>query len=197
MEDKAARRTKSVDALKKCDNDPKVLLAVARLFLSEGKKPKVRWPCAPACFVPPVPLYATRVAFTAVVKVRIGLLATAGVTARPASLCWEFFPSIVFRLHSLKQKKRGCCCGLFCSRPKPRIVCILVACGHMQARSWFNRTVKLDPDYGDAWAAYYKFELQHGDEAKQKAVLKHAKQASKPLIATPLTFFKAASTIVV
>jgi len=85
MEDKPARRTKSVDALKKCENDPKVLLAVARLFLSEGKNKK--------------------------------------------------------------------------------------------ARSWFMRTVKLDPDYGDAWAAYYKFELQHGDEDRQAKLIKHCANA--------------------
>lgn len=80
MENKAARRTKSVDALKKCENDPLVLLAVARLFLSE-----------------------------------------------------------------MKYKK---------------------------ARSWFHRCVKIDPDFGDAWAAYYKFELQQGDEGKQEQVRK-------------------------
>ena len=33
-----------------------------------------------------------------------------------------------------------------------------------KARSWFIRTVKLDPDLGDAWAFYYKFELQFGTE---------------------------------
>lgn len=31
-----------------------------------------------------------------------------------------------------------------------------------KAREWFQRTVKVDPDYGDAWAYYYKFELVHG-----------------------------------
>ena len=33
-----------------------------------------------------------------------------------------------------------------------------------KAREWFNRTVKIDPDLGDAWANFYKFELLHGDE---------------------------------
>ena len=33
-----------------------------------------------------------------------------------------------------------------------------------KARSWFNRAVKLNPDYGDAWVYYYKFELQFGTE---------------------------------
>lgn len=74
-----------VDALKKCENDPLVLLAVARLFLSERKITK--------------------------------------------------------------------------------------------ARSWFNRTVKLDPDLGDAWAAYYKFELQYGTEKQQEDVVQHCAAA--------------------
>lgn len=46
-----------------------------------------------------------------------------------------------------------------------------------KARTWFNKAVKLDPDFGDAWAAYYRFELQHGDESKQEAVAKHCLQA--------------------
>jgi pre-mRNA-processing factor 6 len=33
-----------------------------------------------------------------------------------------------------------------------------------KARSWFTRAVKLDPDFGDAWAYYYKFEIQFGTE---------------------------------
>ena len=33
-----------------------------------------------------------------------------------------------------------------------------------KARSWFNRAVKLSSDLGDAWAHYYKFELQFGTE---------------------------------
>ncbi|CAH8369077.1 unnamed protein product [Eruca vesicaria subsp. sativa] len=40
-----------------------------------------------------------------------------------------------------------------------------------KARTWFERTVKLDPDNGDFWALYYKFEVQHGSEEKQKEVL--------------------------
>lgn len=31
--------------------------------------------------------------------------------------------------------------------------------------------VKIDPDLGDAWAYFYKFELLHGNEAQQKEVL--------------------------
>lgn len=35
-----------------------------------------------------------------------------------------------------------------------------------KAREWFLRTVKIEPDLGDAWALFYKFELQHGTEAR-------------------------------
>ncbi len=31
-----------------------------------------------------------------------------------------------------------------------------------KARAWLNRAVTLNPDIGDAWALFYKFELQHG-----------------------------------
>ncbi|EGD76229.1 PRP6 pre-mRNA processing factor 6 [Salpingoeca rosetta] len=81
MEPRPQRKTKSLDALKRCENDARVLLAVAKLLLSDRRITK--------------------------------------------------------------------------------------------ARRWFNRTVKLDPDYGDAWAAYYKFEQLHGDASKQEDVLKH------------------------
>ncbi|XP_066910794.1 pre-mRNA-processing factor 6-like [Clytia hemisphaerica] len=79
MVSRPQRKTKSVDALKKCEHDPNVLLAVSKLFWSERKVTK--------------------------------------------------------------------------------------------AREWFQRTVKIDPDFGDAWAYFYKFELQHGTEANQKSVL--------------------------
>ncbi|XP_032112839.1 uncharacterized protein C20orf204 homolog isoform X2 [Sapajus apella] len=72
LEARPQRKTKSVDALKKCEHDPHVLLAVAKLFWSERKITK--------------------------------------------------------------------------------------------AREWFHRTVKIDSDLGDAWAFFYKFELQHGTE---------------------------------
>lgn len=35
-----------------------------------------------------------------------------------------------------------------------------------KAREWFLRTVKIEPDLGDAWALFYKFELQHGTEVQ-------------------------------
>ena len=38
-----------------------------------------------------------------------------------------------------------------------------------KAREWFQRAVKLDTDYGDTWAFYYKFELQFGSEVRSRA----------------------------
>ena len=40
-----------------------------------------------------------------------------------------------------------------------------------KARKWFNRAVTLEPDLGDAWAAWYAFEVQHGSEQEQQDVL--------------------------
>lgn len=85
MEEKRHKKGKSVDALKKCDNDAYVMLAVAKLFASERKIEK--------------------------------------------------------------------------------------------ARSWFNRTVTLEADLGDAWAHYYDFELKHGNEERQKEVMRRCVQA--------------------
>lgn len=39
-----------------------------------------------------------------------------------------------------------------------------------QARKWFERAVRLDKDYGDGWAYFYKFEAQHGSEEQRAAV---------------------------
>ena len=33
-----------------------------------------------------------------------------------------------------------------------------------KAREWFQRAVKIEPDLGDTWAYFYKFELQNGTE---------------------------------
>jgi len=85
MEAQRHKKGKSVDALKKCDSDAYVMLAVAKLFASERKIEK--------------------------------------------------------------------------------------------ARSWFNRTVTLEADLGDAWAHYYEFELKHGSEERQKEVLRRCVQA--------------------
>uniref|UniRef100_A0A1I8H9X7 Pre-mRNA-processing factor 6 n=2 Tax=Macrostomum lignano TaxID=282301 RepID=A0A1I8H9X7_9PLAT len=78
MEARPQRRAKSVDATKKCEHDPHVLLAVGRLFWCERQINK--------------------------------------------------------------------------------------------ARDWFQRAVKLDSDFGDAWANWRRFELQHGTEDQQRRV---------------------------
>lgn len=78
MAPRPQRKTKSVDALKHCEHDPYVLLAVSRLFWSERKLQK--------------------------------------------------------------------------------------------CRDWFLRTVKLEPDLGDAWINFYKFELIHGTTEQQEEV---------------------------
>ncbi|PSC71481.1 STABILIZED1-like [Micractinium conductrix] len=41
-----------------------------------------------------------------------------------------------------------------------------------KARSWFNRAVTLNPDVGDFWASYFKFECQFGGPEQQEAVMK-------------------------
>jgi pre-mRNA-processing factor 6 len=40
-----------------------------------------------------------------------------------------------------------------------------------KADSWFSRAVTRDPDYGDTWAWWYKFLLQHGEDAKREEVV--------------------------
>lgn len=85
MESRPQRKTKSFDALKKCEHNPHVLLAVSKLFWSEQKIQK--------------------------------------------------------------------------------------------ARDWFNRTVKIDPDLGDAWAYFYKFEMIYGTEAQQNEVIERCNVA--------------------
>lgn len=42
MEGRVARKTKSVDALKKANNDPRVIVVVARMFWSERNIAKAR-----------------------------------------------------------------------------------------------------------------------------------------------------------
>ncbi|KAJ3218692.1 hypothetical protein HDU67_004474 [Dinochytrium kinnereticum] len=78
-ESRPQRKSKSTDALKKCENDPVVLVTIARLFAAERKLDK--------------------------------------------------------------------------------------------ARNWFGRAVKVNPDLGDSWAWWLKFEMQHGDEAQQNDVI--------------------------
>lgn len=46
-----------------------------------------------------------------------------------------------------------------------------------KAREWFNRTVKLEPDLGDAWVYFYKFEMFHSNEEQQNDVKQRCVQA--------------------
>ena len=46
-----------------------------------------------------------------------------------------------------------------------------------KARSWFNRACTLDPDIGDHWAAYYRFEAQHGGDEMAAAVAERCKSS--------------------
>lgn len=39
-----------------------------------------------------------------------------------------------------------------------------------KAREWFHKTIKLDPDFGDAWAYWYKFEKQFGTEVRPLSI---------------------------
>ena len=46
-----------------------------------------------------------------------------------------------------------------------------------KCREWFNKTVKIDPDLGDAWAYFYKFELLNGTKEQQEEVKKRCVSA--------------------
>ena len=46
-----------------------------------------------------------------------------------------------------------------------------------KARNWFNRAVKLDPDNGDSWAYFLKFEIEQGTDESRQDVIARAVQA--------------------
>ena len=46
-----------------------------------------------------------------------------------------------------------------------------------KARNWFNRAVKLDPDNGDAWAYFLKFEIEQGTDETRQDVIARTVQA--------------------
>lgn len=46
-----------------------------------------------------------------------------------------------------------------------------------KARNWFNRAITVEPDLGDIWAWFYKFEMEHGNADKQKSVMKRCVEA--------------------
>ena len=48
-------------------------------------------------------------------------------------------------------------------------VCVCMQRKIEKARKWFLRAVTLDPDLGDCWAAYLKFEQKNGS-AEQASV---------------------------
>ncbi|KAJ3276828.1 hypothetical protein HDV01_002883 [Terramyces sp. JEL0728] len=79
LENKPQRRARSQDAMRACDNDPRVIATIARLFWSERKIDK--------------------------------------------------------------------------------------------ARNWFQRAIKINPDLGDSWAWWYKFECAHGTKEQQDKVI--------------------------
>ena len=54
-----------------------------------------------------------------------------------------------------------------------------------KAREWFHRTVKIDSDLGDAWAFFYKFELQHGTEVRRLPGRLRGRSVSSPRAAQP------------
>lgn len=57
------------------------------------------------------------------------------------------------------------CCLSLCHILSCFHVCGLVVCWQRRiekSRKWFVRAVTLDPDIGDAWASYYKFEQKNG-----------------------------------
>jgi pre-mRNA-processing factor 6 len=46
-----------------------------------------------------------------------------------------------------------------------------------KCREWLMRTVKLDPDLGDAWINFYKFESMHGSKEQQEDIVKRCVNA--------------------
>lgn len=113
LEARPQRKTKSVDALKKCEHDPHVLLAVAKYE---------------SIFTPFLTNKPDSDFFTVVIWIQD---------------CFAILvPQLLF-----------VCVRLFWSERKIT-----------KSREWFLRTVKIEPDLGDAWALFYKFELQHGTQ---------------------------------
>jgi len=59
----------------------------------------------------------------------------------------------------------------------PFVICTVARLFHAdrkleKSRTWFNRAVTLNPDFGDAWAYWYKLETQHGTDETRKEVIK-------------------------
>lgn len=47
-----------------------------------------------------------------------------------------------------------------------------------QARKWFQRAVHANPDNGDAWATWFRFELHHGDDDTRQSLITGVQSAS-------------------
>ncbi|CAK4111729.1 unnamed protein product [Aphanomyces euteiches] len=48
---------------------------------------------------------------------------------------------------------------------------------YTKARKWLERTVQLNPDFGDGWAYYYAFELKHGNELQREDIMRRCIKA--------------------
>eukprot|EP01009_Symbiontida_sp_KSa7_P002950 NODE_1709_length_554_cov_763.279208_g1378_i0.p1 GENE.NODE_1709_length_554_cov_763.279208_g1378_i0~~NODE_1709_length_554_cov_763.279208_g1378_i0.p1 ORF type:complete len:147 (-),score=36.87 NODE_1709_length_554_cov_763.279208_g1378_i0:114-524(-) len=87
----------------------------------------------------------------------------------------ELEPAPARRAKSVQALKQGC--------EKDAMVIVAVARLFWadrkldKTRSWFNRAVALDSDYGDAWAQFYKFEIQHGSDEQKQHVLTRCLEA--------------------
>ena len=53
-----------------------------------------------------------------------------------------------------------------------------------KARSWFNRALKIDPDLGDVWIYYYRFELDQGARPSSDSM---ASGSVSPHVSRPLS----------
>ena len=47
-----------------------------------------------------------------------------------------------------------------------------------KARDWFVRAITVDPDYGDAWVFFYKFEVQYGTPEAREQLLTRCREAA-------------------
>uniref|UniRef100_A0A0C3UDZ0 PRP1 splicing factor N-terminal domain-containing protein n=1 Tax=Guillardia theta (strain CCMP2712) TaxID=905079 RepID=A0A0C3UDZ0_GUITC len=47
-----------------------------------------------------------------------------------------------------------------------------------KARTWFNRACTLNPDFGDAWAHWFRLEQQHGTDETRAEVIRRCKDAN-------------------
>ena len=47
-----------------------------------------------------------------------------------------------------------------------------------KTRQWMQNAITADPDWGDAWGWWLKFEKQHGEKERQDAVIQNCIKAS-------------------